>query len=168
MEKIKAARPGSERGLCAQWEVSLGAPRTPVQTHTAGSLEMGLVAHSRNPGGVRFSLSISTLPCRLGEGSHALLASGGFPEVPFHGLSRCLLQHLEWKCHASKDTTPTHMRQEQPGERLARAGGRLGAFYKLPGRNGLGESYLSTQEAGLGYIMSQGQPGLHSETVSNK
>lgn len=60
------------------------------------------------------------------------------------------------------------MRQKQPGERLARAGSRLCAFYKLPGRDGFGESDLSTQEASLGYLMSQGQPGLHGETVSNK
>lgn len=60
------------------------------------------------------------------------------------------------------------MRQKQPSERLARAGSRLCAFYKLPRRGGLGESYLSTQEASLGYIMSQGQPGLYSNTVSKK
>lgn len=51
-------------------------------------------------------------------------------------------------------------------KRLAGAGSRLCAFYKLPRRDGFGESYLSTEEASLGYMMSQGQPGLHSETLS--
>lgn len=57
------------------------------------------------------------------------------------------------RVYALKDTTPTPMRQKQPSERLTRAGSRLCAFYNLPRRGGLGKSYLSTQEASLGYIM---------------
>lgn len=119
-------------------------------------------------------LTISTLPCRLAEGSHSPPCIGKFPRCLV--ATRSPLPQAEQMCsniwsgrvYAFKDTTPTHTRQKQPGERLVRAGLRLCAFHKLPRTDGSGESYLSTQEASLGYIMSQGQPGLHSETVSNK
>lgn len=122
MKVIEDAKPGSEQGLCAWWKGSQGAPRTPIQTHTA-RCEMGLVAHS-NRRGIVF-LTISTLPCGLAEGSHSPPRMGKFLRCLV--ATRSSLPQTEQMCsniwsgrvYAFKDTTPTRTRQKQPSERLA-------------------------------------------------
>lgn len=116
--------------------------------------------------------TISTLPCRLGEESHSTAWTWKFlrclvaTRIPLHRLSRCLFAHLEWKSLCLQRCRTHAGEVETDWWKPARASSRLWAFYKLPGRDGSGESCGGIQEASLGYIRSQGQLGKHSETLS--